>query len=141
MCDGQNRTLQNYLREQPDNFKVLLYCFFLLSFPSPPPSTLYVYSYAIIFLSFKTVNVVAEVTAFLHAYTADLSQGNLHEISQILQALIEMCVGSVENQQVIYDKLVVDPLNRILQLPLDDMHNHCRVDEPQKVRALIAIYV
>lgn len=81
------------------------------------------------------------MTAFLHAYTADLSQGNLHEISQILQALIEMCVGSVENQQVIYDKLVVDPLNRILQLPLDDMHNHCRVDEPQKVRALIAISV
>ena len=22
MCDGQNRTLQDYLREQPDNFKV-----------------------------------------------------------------------------------------------------------------------
>ena len=24
MCDGQHRTLQNYLREQPDNFKVLV---------------------------------------------------------------------------------------------------------------------
>lgn len=22
MCDGQHRTLQNYLRDQPDNFKV-----------------------------------------------------------------------------------------------------------------------
>ncbi|XP_019851941.1 PREDICTED: inositol 1,4,5-trisphosphate receptor type 3-like [Amphimedon queenslandica] len=100
MCDGQNRTLQNYLREQPDNF--------------------------------KTINVVAEVTAFLHAYTADFSQGNLAQISQILQALVEMCVGNVENQQVIYDKLVLDPLNRILQLPLDEMHKDCVTDDPHK---------
>ena len=29
-----------------------------------------------------------------------------------------MCVGNIKNQQVIFDKLVMDPLNRILQLPL-----------------------
>ena len=26
MCDGQHRTLQNYLRDQPDNFKVRTSC-------------------------------------------------------------------------------------------------------------------
>ncbi len=26
MCDGQHRTLQNYLRDQPDNFKVRTNC-------------------------------------------------------------------------------------------------------------------
>ena len=26
MCDGQHRTLQNYLRDQPDNFKVRKDC-------------------------------------------------------------------------------------------------------------------
>ena len=32
MCDGQHRTLQNYLRDQPDNFKVKrFYCLYLFS--------------------------------------------------------------------------------------------------------------
>ncbi|XP_019861438.1 PREDICTED: uncharacterized protein LOC100634093 isoform X2 [Amphimedon queenslandica] len=84
MCDGQNRTLQDYLREQPDNF--------------------------------KTTNVVAEVVAFLHTFTADMSRNNFEQIGAILQSLVEMCVGNIKNQQIAFDKLVLDPLNRILQL-------------------------
>lgn len=110
MCDGQNRTLQHYLREQPDNF--------------------------------KTVNVVAEVTTFLHTYTAGFNRENMGQIARILQALIEMCVGNVQNQQVIFDKLIIDPLNRILQLPLDDVHRECHFEETplQKVCDFIYLY-
>jgi inositol 1,4,5-triphosphate receptor type 1 len=88
MCDGQHRTLQNYLRHQPDNF--------------------------------KTVNVVAEVTALLHTYTTELTLDNSEALNKILQALIEMCVGNVSNQTVIFDKLVIEPLNRILQYKLGE---------------------
>ena len=62
---------------------------------------------------------------FLHTYSGDLTHNNLDQIHEILQSLIEMCVGNIKNQQVIFDKLVMDPLNRILQLPL---HEDCDVE-------------
>ncbi|XP_019849951.1 PREDICTED: inositol 1,4,5-trisphosphate receptor-like [Amphimedon queenslandica] len=58
MCDGQNRTLQDYLREQLDNY--------------------------------RTINVVAEVVAFLHTFATDLSLTNLEQISTVIQSLIEL---------------------------------------------------
>lgn len=66
----------------------------------------------------QTTNVVAEVVSFLHTFTADRSKSNLKQISQILQSLIEMCVGNIENQEIVFDRLIMDPLNRILQLSL-----------------------
>ena len=59
---------------------------------------------------------MAEVVAFLHTFTADMSRNNLEQIGAILQSLVEMCVGNINNQQIAFDKLVLDPLNRILQL-------------------------
>jgi inositol 1,4,5-triphosphate receptor type 1 len=98
MCDGQHRTLQHYLRKQPDNF--------------------------------KSVNVIAEVINLLHIYTGDLTQdSNLGQTYQILRSLIEMCVGNADNRQVIFDKLVVDPLNKIFQLSLADVHKECHYEE------------
>ncbi|XP_019849736.1 PREDICTED: inositol 1,4,5-trisphosphate receptor type 1-like isoform X1 [Amphimedon queenslandica] len=93
MCDGQNRTLQHYLREQPDNF--------------------------------KTVNVVAEVTSLLHVYTSDLTVENLSQIDEIIQALVEMCVGNTPNQRVIFEKQVNEPLNRLLGLSVVEAHQTC----------------
>ena len=66
----------------------------------------------------QTTNVVGEVVSFLHTFTADRSKSNLKQISQILQSLIEMCVGNIENQEIVFDRLIMDPLNRILQLSL-----------------------
>ena len=73
--------------------------------------------------------MVAEVTTFLHTYTSDLTRDHLGQIHQIIQALIEMSVGNVQNQKVIFDKLIVDPLNRILQLQLDNSHTDCHFNE------------
>ena len=49
---------------------------------------------------------------------------SLKQISQIFQSLIEMCVGNIKNQQIVFDKLVMDPLNRILQLSFSELNNH-----------------
>ena len=42
----------------------------------------------------------------------------------ILQTLIEMCVGNFPNQEVIYNRLIVDVVNTILQLSIGDYHEH-----------------
>lgn len=68
----------------------------------------------------QTVNVVAEVANFLHTFTTDGS--DFIQINQIVQTLIEMCVGNPKNQQMIFDAVVVEPLNRILEL--DDFHDN-----------------
>ncbi len=75
------------------------------------------------------MNVVAEVANFLHTYTGYLTSENLGQINRILQSLIEMCVGNIDNQLVILDKLIVEPLNRLLQLPLPDKHIECNPDK------------
>ena len=66
---------------------------------------------------------------FLHTYTGYLASENLGQINKILQSLIEMCVGNIENQIVILDKLVMEPLNRILQLPLPENYADCTTDK------------
>ena len=42
----------------------------------------------------------------------------------ILQTLIEMCVGNFPNQEVIYNRQIVDVLNTILQLDIGDHNKH-----------------
>ena len=64
----------------------------------------------------QSVNVVAEVAEFLQTFTKNISPENYKQIKEVLQALIEVCVGNADNQQVVLDKQVVEPINRILQL-------------------------
>lgn len=84
--------------------------------------------------------MVAEVTAFLHTYTSDIGRENMGQIHRILQSLIEMCVGNVHNQQVIYDKLVIEPLNRLLQLPWNDVCRHNHNDHQQQQQVSLTVY-
>lgn len=51
-----------------------------------------------------------------------------------------MCVGNVDNQQVTFDKLVMDPINKLLQLQLEK-HEECEFDEVKKNALLILSYV
>lgn len=67
---------------------------------------------------------MAEVVSFLHTFTNYSTMSSLKQISQIFQSLIEMCVGNIKNQQIVFDKLVMDPLNRILQLSFSELNNH-----------------
>ena len=105
MCDGQRKSMQDYLRVQPDNFKVLLLNYTIRTCFTK---------------DFQNINVVAEVAEFLQIYTNEVCSENYEQIKEVLQALIEICVGNAANQQVILDKQMVDPINRILHLELTE---------------------
>ena len=63
------------------------------------------------------MNIVAEVAMLFHALTnGEIIPEYYEQIKDVLQTLIEMCVGNPPNQHVILEKQVVDPINRILQL-------------------------
>ena len=59
-------------------------------------------------LFLQNVNIVAEVAEFLQTYTNGICAENYDQIKEVLQALIEMCVGNPPNQHVILEKQVVD---------------------------------
>ena len=81
------------------------------------------------------MNFVAEIADLLLTYTNDMSHSeNLKQIHQMLQALIQLCVGNFKNQRVVF-KLVTEPINRILKLPLQYYHElqECRINSSVKV--------
>lgn len=67
---------------------------------------------------------MAEVANFLHTYTRDIVGSDLKQINQILQTLIEICVGNPQNRQVIFDAVIIEPLNRLLELPTLETEKH-----------------
>ena len=70
--------------------------------------------------------MIAECCDLLQTYTADLSRNeNLEELHHILQSLIETCVGNFQNQKVIFYKHVIEPIDRILQIPVDYLRDMC----------------
>ncbi len=76
------------------------------------------------------MNVIAECCDLLQTYTADLTRNeNLEELHHILQSLIETCVGNFNNQKVIFYKQVMEPIDRILQIPVEDFHEFCTSSE------------
>ncbi|XP_019861655.1 PREDICTED: uncharacterized protein LOC109590171 [Amphimedon queenslandica] len=84
-------------------------------------------------------NKFAEVLAFLHTFATDLSLNNLEQINAVIQSLIELCVGNIRNQVIAFNKLVMDPVNRILQLQLKK-HDDCLIKESEDFE-LIKKYV
>lgn len=77
--------------------------------------------------------MVGEVTSLLHVYTSDLISDNLSQIDEIVQALVEMCVGNTPNQRVIFEKQVNEALNRLLGLPVIDSHESCSLKDTDQV--------
>ena len=79
------------------------------------------------------MNFVAEIADLLLTYTNDMSHDeDLEQIHQILQALIEMCVGNFENQHDIL-KLVIEPINGILQLESEHEYEQCLISSAKEV--------
>ena len=86
------------------------------------------------------MNIVAEVADLLNTYTIDMSHSeDLKQVHQILQALIEMCVGNFENQHVIF-KQVVEPINRILLLPYESYHDEYYDDNDEHKLTEVSIF-
>ena len=63
------------------------------------------------------------VLSLQHFYN-DINQDTMELVHLILQTLIEMSVGNFPNQEVIYNRLIVDVVNTILQLSIGDYHEH-----------------
>lgn len=56
------------------------------------------------------------------AFEASVSVAIL--IFYVVQTLIELCVGNYPNQEVIFNRQIMDALNRILQLDIRDTEKH-----------------
>ena len=94
MCDGQYREMQNYLHEQKG--------------------------------SITSVNMVGEVAIFLQKIfqSRNITSETIEALHQILQTLIEMCVGNYANQEVIFNKQIMTIINHILQLDITNITMH-----------------
>ena len=115
MCDGQYREMQNYLHEQKE--------------------------------SIASVNMVGEVATFLQKIfqSRNITPETIEALHQILQTLIEMCVGNYANQEVIFNKQIMTIINHVLQLDITNITVHSdehlsgvmdRSDSASKKRAL-----
>ena len=91
MCDGQYRDMQNYLREQQE--------------------------------SINSVNMVGEVAIFLQQIfqSRSITPETVEVLHQLLQTLIEMCVGNYINQEVIFNKQIIAIINYVLQLDITNI--------------------
>lgn len=94
MCDGQYRDMQNYLHEQKE--------------------------------SIISVNMVGEVAIFLQQIfqSRNITPETIKALHQILQTLIEMCVGNFANQEVIFNKQIMTIINHVLQLDITNINMH-----------------
>ena len=94
MCDGQYRKMQNYLHEQKE--------------------------------SIASVNMVGEVATFLQKIfqSRNITPETIEALHQILQTLIEMCVGNYANQEVIFNKQIMTIINHVLQLDITNITMH-----------------
>ena len=67
-----------------------------------------------------TINLVAEVSLFLQNFYTDINADTMDLVHLILQTLIEMCVGNYPNQDVIYNRQIVEAFNSILAIDIAD---------------------
>ena len=88
MCDGQCKDMQNYLREQGDD----------------------IYS----------VNMVEEIASFLYEFSKKriFHMDKLKLFNQILQTLIEFCIGNYKNRKVVFNANIISVINFILQIDI-----------------------
>jgi len=73
--------------------------------------------------SLHSINMVAELTAFLHHIhkIRSLSFETLELFSQLLQALVEMCSGNFSNCEVVFNANILSVLNYIFQIDITDI--------------------
>ena len=90
-CDGQNREMQNFLREQ---------------------ST-----------SIQNINMVGEITSVLYEFTEkrQICYETLPLYIQLLQSLVNMCLGNHENHNIVFNKHIGSVINFILQIDISDI--------------------
>ena len=73
-----------------------------------------------------SVNVVEEVALFVQNFTSDINRDTMDLVHLILQTLIEMCVGNLSNQLVIYNRQIIEALNHIFAMKIFDKDKKAR---------------
>lgn len=91
MCDGQHKEMQNYLREQKNRI--------------------------------ISINMVEEITSLLYEYSKmrKLTRDTLPLIIESFQTLIELCLGNLENIEVLFRMQILPIMNYYLQLDITDI--------------------
>lgn len=92
MCDGQNREMQNFLREQSE--------------------------------SLQSINMVGEIATFLYDFSEKrlISFSTLPLLIEILNTLVEICVGNYKNHEVVFSKHILSVINYILHIDITDIN-------------------
>ena len=92
MCDGQFRQMQNYLREQSEDN--------------------------------RSVNMVREIASFLYEFSKKhvYSMNTLQLFNQLVQALIEFCVGNCKNREVVFNASIVSVINYVLHIDISNLN-------------------
>lgn len=109
MCDGQFRSMQNYLREQSEDINSV-------NMVSEIASFLY---------SFSKKHVISEQTLLL--------------LNQLLQALNEFCIGNYRNREVTFNENIVSVVNFVLQIDITKIKRLGRSENTTVVSNLSAI--
>ena len=91
MCDGQHKKMQNYFREQENRI--------------------------------TDINMIEEITSLLYEYSKrrqlTLTHDNLPLIAESFQTLVELCLGNLENIEVILRKQILYIINYYLQIDIN----------------------
>ena len=64
------------------------------------------------------INIVGAVALFIQYFYNNIDAETMELVHLILQTLIEMCVGNYPNQAVIFNRQIIDVINRILQIDI-----------------------
>ena len=88
MCDGQFRQMQNYLREQSEDI--------------------------------HSVNMVGEIAMFLYEFSKKqvYSTETLKLFNELLQTLVEFCIGNYKNREVVFNSNIISVINYVLQIDI-----------------------
>ena len=110
MCDGQYKDMQNYLREQSED----------------------IYS----------VNMVGEIASFLYEFSKKqvYSVDTLMLVNQLLQALIEFCIGNYKNREAVFNANIISVINYALQIDITKIKGAGRFGRSVNETVVSAIY-
>ena len=109
MCDGQFRSMQNFLREQSEDINSVNMVGEIASF-------LY---------GFSKKHVITEKTMIL--------------LTQLLKALNEFCIGNYKNREVTFNENIVSVINFVLQIDITKIKRQGRNENTTVVSNLSAI--
>ncbi len=85
----------------------------------------------------RTINIVGEVAHFIQHFYNDIDAETMELVHLILQTLIEMCVGNYPNQEVIFNRQIIDVINRILEIDIANQRQGYTIEDVSCIKVLL----